>query len=111
METFYIAWFLRKINRTLLPPLPILSWCPQSSINNMIIFGKGCYWQFCYEPKLISYKKNMSTTSKNKKIKKYLWYFWVALLSIYILNKKKIDTVSFLNKTESNTSMKLHPHK
>lgn len=71
METFYIAWFQRKINRTLLPPLPIISWCPQSSINNMIIFGKGCYWQFCYEPKLISYKNNTSTASKkNKKIKK-----------------------------------------
>lgn len=68
METFYIAWFQRKINRTLLPPLPIISWCPQSSINNMIIFRKGCYWQFCYEPKLISYKNNMSTTSKYKKI-------------------------------------------
>lgn len=72
METFYIAWFLRKINRTLLPPLPIISWCPQSSINNMIIFGKGCYWQFCYEPKLISYKNNTSTASKKKKIKKKL---------------------------------------
>lgn len=44
-------------------------------------------------------------------VAQYLWYFWVALLSIYILDKKKFDTVSFLNKTESNTSMKLHPHK
>lgn len=33
----------------------------------MIIFGKGCYWQFCHEPKLISYKNDMSTASKKKK--------------------------------------------